>query len=123
MDYGELEDNDLSYSFIEAVQKHFSLDIKTEDVSLFIDTGLDEARRIADQYGIRDINLVKPSIGEATRVLLRRVPWKILISEKSRGRIEVAHILRLAEEKNVPVEYVKLVHYKAVGLIKELADV
>lgn len=121
--YGELEDNDLSYSFIEAVQKHFSLDIKTEDVSLFIDTGLDEARRIADQYGIRDINLVKPSIGEATRVLLRRVPWKILISEKSRGSIEVAHILRLAEEKNVPVEYVKLVHYKAVGLIKELADV
>ena len=40
----------------------------------------------ADQrgYGIHDVNLVKPGVGETTRVLLRRVPWKILVREPDR---------------------------------------
>ncbi|NEE36823.1 phosphoribosyltransferase, partial [Streptomyces sp. SID7982] len=32
--------------------------------------------RISEEYGIHDVNLVKPGVGETTRVLLRRVPWK-----------------------------------------------
>ena len=119
--YEELKDNDLSYAFINAIEEHFKKDIVFTGVD-FEDTGLDEAKRIAKEYNIHDINLVKPSIGEATRVLLRRVPWKVLISDKCKDDIDVAHIIRLAEEKNVPVEYTKLNHYKAVGLIKELAD-
>ena len=55
-------------------------------------------------------------------ILLRRVPWKILISAECKDDIDVAHIIRLAEEKNVPVEYHDLKHYKACGIIKELAD-
>ena len=31
-------------------------------------------------------------------------------------------LIRLAEEKNVPVEYYPLVHYKACGIIRQLAD-
>lgn len=120
--YEELKDHDLSYAFINAIEKHFKKDVIVSEDKQFIDTGLDEAKRIADEYGIHDINLVKPSIGEATRVLLRRVPWKVLVSEDCKDDIDVAHILRLAEEKNVPVEYIKLNHYKAVGLIKEMAD-
>ena len=30
--------------------------------------------RISEEYGIHDVNLVKPGVGETTRVLLRRVP-------------------------------------------------
>lgn len=120
--YDELKDNDLSYSFIDSVQQYFSEDDVKRTSYSFNDTGLDETRQIAKQYGVDDINLVKPSIGEATRVLLRRVPWRVLISNECRNDIDVAHILRLAEEKCVPVEYTKLVHYKAVGIIKELAD-
>ena len=119
--YGELKDNDLSYAFINAIEEHFKKDTVFTGVD-FEDTGLDEAKRIAKEYNIHDINLVKPSIGEATRVLLRRVPWKVLISDKCKDDIDVAHIIRLAEEKNVPVEYKKLTHYKAVGLIKKMAD-
>ena len=44
--------------------------------------GIDEVRKIAGEYGIDNINLIKPGIGETTRVLLRRVPWKILVNEK-----------------------------------------
>lgn len=119
--YGELKDNDLSYAFINAIEEHFKKDSVFTGVD-FEDTGLDEAKKIAEEYNINDINLVKPSIGEATRVLLRRVPWKVLISDKCKDDIDVAHIIRLAEEKNVPVEYTKLNHYKAVGLIKKMAD-
>lgn len=119
--YEELTDNDLSYAFIDAIEEHFKKDSVFTGVD-FEDTGLDEAKKIAEEYNIHDINLVKPSIGEATRVLLRRVPWKVLISDKCKDDIDVSHIIRLAEEKNVPVEYTKLNHYKAVGLIKKMAD-
>lgn len=119
--YEELTDNDLSYAFINAIEEHFKKDTVFTRVD-FEDTGLDEAKKIAEEYNIHDINLVKPSIGEATRVLLRRVPWKVLISDKCKDDIDVSHIIRLAEEKNVPIEYTKLNHYKAVGLIKKMAD-
>ena len=58
-----------------------------------------------------DINLIKPGIGETTRVLLRRIPWKILVAEGERQAPSLAHIMRLAEEKNVPVEEHALIHY------------
>jgi hypothetical protein len=38
-----------------------------------------EVEAIRRAFGIRDVNLVKPGIGEATRVLLRRLPWKVLV--------------------------------------------
>lgn len=121
--YEELKEHDLSYDFINSIERHFSKDVEYDSIVNFNDTGLDEARHIAKEYNISDINLVKPSIGETTRVLLRRVPWKVLISNKCKDDIDVSHIIRLAEEKGTPVEYVDLIHYKACGLIKELADI
>lgn len=120
--YGELADADLSYEFINAIQSQFEINSKiTENVIEGL--GVDEVRKIADEFNIDDINFVKPGIGEATRVLLRRVPWKVLISNSCKDDPSLAHIVRLAEEKNVPVEYYHLVHYKACGIIKKMADV
>ena len=42
--------------------------------------------RISEEYGIGDVNLVKPGVGETTRVLLRRVPWKVLARARRRRR-------------------------------------
>ena len=84
--------------------------------------GVEEVKKIAQDFGIGDLNLVKPGIGEATRVLLRRVPWKVLIASQYKDDKALAHILRLAQEKGVPVEYYPLCHYKACGIIKKLAD-
>lgn len=120
--YGELKDSDLSNEFLERIESEFSLNCESVKEKTFKDTGVDEVRRIQEKYGISDINLVKPSIGETTRVLLRRVPWLVLINEENKEDAELKPIIRLAEEKNVPVEFVKLEHYKAVGIIKELAD-
>ena len=71
--YGELKDSDLSYEFIEAIEKHFTLEVPVEEKTLE-GLGVDEVRAIARRFDIEDINLVKPGIGETTRVLLRRVP-------------------------------------------------
>lgn len=84
--------------------------------------GIDEVKKITQEFGISDINLVKPGIGETTRVLLRRIPWKVLIRQDCRNDKSLAHILRLAEEKNIPVAYYPLQHYKSCGIIKKLAD-
>jgi len=67
-------------------------------------------------YGISQINFLKPGMGEAIRVLLRRVPYKILIQNKDSD--EIAPFLVLAAEKNVPVEEIKTMPYKALGIIK-----
>ena len=120
--YGELKDVDLSYAFIDAIEKEFELETTTEESNIS-GLGIDEVRAIAKEFGIEDINLVKPGIGEATRVLLRRVPWKVLIDERYKDDSSLAHIIRLAEEKNVPVAYYPLKHYKACGIIKKMADV
>ena len=85
--------------------------------------GIDEVKKIAQDFDIDDINFIKPGIGEATRVLLRRVPWKVLVAEKNKDARELRHLIRLAAEKNVPVEYYPLKNYKCCGIIKHLSDV
>ncbi len=125
--YGELADSDLSYEFIDAIERYFETGCISEEDCTDQDLpdsghGIDEVRRIAAEFGVDDINLVKPGIGETTRVLLRRVPWKVLIDEKYRDDPELGHIVRLAGEKNVPIEYHTLRHYKCCGIIRKLAE-
>ena len=119
--YGELAREDVSYAFIDAIESQFTRENKEDSVELE-QTGLEEVREIAEHFGIADINLVKPGIGEATRVLLRRVPWKVLIHEACWEDESLHHIKRLAKEKGVSVEPYPLKNYKACGLIKKMAD-
>lgn len=119
--YGEMKDADLSYQFIETIEKHFEKD-HLKPKAPKTGQGLDEVKRLAEQYGIDDINLIKPGIGETTRVLLRRVPWKVLIDKKWKDSNDLRHLVRLAQEKEVPIEYCRLEHYKCCGIIKKLAD-
>lgn len=127
--YGNLADSDLSYEFIHTIEREFALETPSENgdftdkSEMLQENGIDEVKKIAKEYDIDDINLVKPSIGETTRVLLRRVPWKVLVGNKYKESQELAHIVKLAKEKNVPVEYYPLKHYKACGIIKKLTDI
>lgn len=145
--YGEMRDADLSYDFIRHIEEKFVFPEKRQEGDETVSAdgrkadgmtdshagnsltqtedagyGIDEVREIARRFQIGDINLIKPGIGEATRVLLRRVPWKILVNIESKDDISLDHLVRLAGEKHVPVEYYPLVHYKACGIIRRLAD-
>ena len=120
--YSELESEDVSYEFINEVEKNFNFEIKVRDKKIG-KSGMEEVLSISKKFNIEDINFIKPGIGEATRVLLRRVPWKLLINEKNKEDIVLQHLLRLAQEKNVPIEYCPLENYKACGLIKKYSDI
>lgn len=71
--------------------------------------------------GITDVNRVKPGIGEATRVLLRRKPGVVLV--KSMAIECVTHLLELAREKGVPIEVVDSMPFNAMSIIGSMSDV
>ncbi|MGW1652862.1 phosphoribosyltransferase [Streptomyces atratus] len=122
--YRELADTDVSGHFLDTVADHFdevvdAVDAETKEL-LAADRaptweGWAAVERISEEYGIHDVNLVKPGVGETTRVLLRRVPWKILAKRGAGADLE--HIRLLAEQRGVPVEEVDELPYTCVGLI------
>jgi len=124
--YAENEAYDHSLEFLDKVQSYFdqvqldyfnpSQEELNEDFK-----GLDEVKKIAQSYNISDINKIKPGVGETTRVLLRRLPDRVLIREKANQKY-LKHILQLCEEKQIPIEYVNLQKYNVCGIIKEVAD-
>lgn len=71
-------------------------------------------------HGIADVNLVKPGIGEATRVLLRRVPRLLILRDPD--ALDVAHLKVLATEKSVPLIVDPALPYQAVSLIRSALD-
>ncbi|WP_405873297.1 phosphoribosyltransferase [Streptomyces sp. NBC_00005] len=122
--YRELAGTDVSVAFLDAVAARFP------EVSEAVDAQAKEllsgdreptwegwaaVERISEEYGIHDVNLVKPGVGETTRVLLRRVPWKILA--RAGAGADLDHVRLLAEQRGVPVEEVAELPYTCVGLI------
>ena len=118
--YRELAEKDLTYQFINTIEQNFDDAPEIKISAVDTNSGLAEVKKIAAEFKIDDINLIKPSIGEATRVLLRRVPWKILVTSLHDENLE--HLYQLAREKSVPLEIYPLNNYKACGLIRKLAD-
>ena len=138
--YSELKARDMTYGFIETVAANFAecADETTrknilaasahdgkvancESCSESERGGLTEVKKICREFGVDDINLVKPGIGETTRVLLRRVPRCVLVHSTD-DFVRLGHIFRLAEEKNVPIVPYPLNNYCACGIIAKLGD-
>ncbi|MGW5472875.1 phosphoribosyltransferase domain-containing protein [Streptomyces chartreusis] len=122
--YRELAGADVSVAFLDAVSARFAEVVDAVDATakelLSGDReptweGWAAVERISEEYGIHDVNLVKPGVGETTRVLLRRVPWKILA--RAGAGADLDHVRLLAEQRGVPVEEVAELPYTCVGLI------
>ncbi|MGW0391645.1 phosphoribosyltransferase [Streptomyces sp. NPDC003042] len=122
--YRELAGADVSVGFVDAVAARFGevTDAVDADVKELLAAdrtptwvGWAAVERISEEYGIHDVNLVKPGVGETTRVLLRRVPWKILARRGAGADLD--HVRLLAEQRGVPVEEVDGLPYTCVGLI------
>ncbi|MFE3933989.1 cysteine protease StiP domain-containing protein, partial [Streptomyces goshikiensis] len=122
--YRELAGADVSVGFVDTVAARFDEVAEAVDAEVKELLAADRAptwegwaavERISEEYGIHDVNLVKPGVGETTRVLLRRVPWKIL-AQRGAGA-DLDHVRLLAEQRGVPVEEVDGLPYTCVGLI------
>ncbi len=118
--FGELAGLDRTYEFIEAVEREMSYD-RTKLPEQISGAGLAETQEIAAAFGVIDIKLVKPGIGETTRVLLRRIPELILLRDINSPLTR--HIAELAQEKGVPVREYPLRNYQACGIIKVMDNV
>ncbi|WP_280346829.1 phosphoribosyltransferase domain-containing protein [Nocardia neocaledoniensis] len=125
--YRELAGSDVSNQLVDAVTAAFETvrdrvpaavaEIQAADRTPNW-SGWASVERVKAEYGISTVNFVKPGVGETTRVLLRRVPWRVLV--RAADAPEHAHIRLLAAARNVPVEVVPDLAYSCMGLIKEL---
>lgn len=123
--YQEFEPHDKSVQFVEQIVDTAAGLTPTHaaDSSQF---GRLERRALTEKfiryamlhYGIDDINRIKPGIGEATRVLLRRVPDILLLNNLLDE--DVRHLIILAQEKSVPIIEDAALPYRAVSLIKQV---
>ena len=118
--FGELAGADRTYQFIEAVEREMKYDLRRLP-EMKPGSGLAETQSIAAAFGVPDIKLVKPGIGETTRVLLRRIPELILLRDSESPLTR--HIVELAQEKGVPVREYPLKNYSACGIIKVMDNV
>ncbi|MGW2080632.1 phosphoribosyltransferase [Streptomyces sp. NPDC001939] len=122
--YRELAEADVSTHFLDTIEARFdevadAVDAQVKEMLSFDRAptweGWAAVERISEEYEIHDVNLVKPGVGETTRVLLRRVPWKILA--RTGAGADLDHVRLLAEQRGVPVEEVAELPYTCVGLI------
>jgi hypothetical protein len=125
--YGEYAQHDQSQRFADALVALAAAQAATglpAPVALDAELARQASRacmaRAMAAYGIQDVNLIKPGIGEATRVLLRRVPRLLVL--RASGAADVAHLEALAEEKQVSVEIDPSLPYHAVSLIRNALD-
>lgn len=125
--YKELLSEDLSTFYVDTISSEFKGIAPRVEIELaelqesHTDMnweGLRSVRRIQEDFQIDDVNHIKPGVGETTRVLLRRVPWKILVNTEKEHYLE--HILMLARDRGVPVEEYTDMSYSCCGLIKQM---
>lgn len=125
--YRELAGSDRSAAFLDAISGQFTAvreevgrrwpQVHAGDRAVTF-RGLAEVERLQAEFGLPSIHLVKPGVGEATRVLIRRLPWKLLVRPNRRAHLE--HLLVLAEERGVPVVDHAEMSYSCVGLVRPL---
>ncbi|TWT16061.1 cysteine protease StiP family protein [Planomicrobium sp. CPCC 101079] len=123
--YGELKEEDVSNDFIDQISACFSKTAEAAEKEAYSTPvtaertwqGKMEVEEIGEKmYNGTNYQLIKPGVGETTRVLLRRDPWKIFV--RSLEHPSVQHLLVLAQEKQTPVEVVPDLFYRAIGLIR-----
>ena len=121
MYYGEFKNEDFTELFLSKIQSEFDTPFSFAENENDHGSPQTEVSSIAKKYNIHDINLIKPGLGETTRVLLRRIPWKILVHSLNDYE-HLGHIYQLAKEKRADLEVYPFKYYRACGLIKELSD-
>ena len=76
-------------------------------------------QQLMENYHYPNMNYIKPGVNEATRVMLRRYPEKLFIQNMYDSNVQ--HLVQLANEKNIEIEVVSDMPYRAVALIKAVA--
>jgi hypothetical protein len=126
--YEQFAEHDLSNYFVHeiltTIQQNWAYfrdlpnNAKQIDPAILQENSLKLLAALADEFNISHANYIKPGIGEATRVLLRREAKLLLL--QNRDCEHTQHLLWLAETKAIPVILKPDLPYRAVALIKEI---
>lgn len=117
--YRHLTKADRSEEFLRAVQAHFphrgsaAIDGATPDA----DSADAAINALLRRHGVRHRDLLKPGIGETTRVLLRREPQAVVL--RSDVGDDLDHLRVLAADRGVPVTVDKAMPFAAIGIISD----
>ncbi len=122
--YRELAAADVSADFLDAVSDRFAevADAVAQDAARLLAAdrtptwdGWKAVERISEEYGIHDVNLVKPGVGETTGCCCAASPGRS--SPGAARALDLDHVRLLAEQRGVPVEEADGLPYTCVGLI------
>lgn len=128
----EFLQNDLSKFFIQEILTTIKNNINNltnfhENSPKFFDknntfNNTFDIQKLMAEYKVKNVNLIKPGVGESTRVLLRRFPEKIVL--KNADFPELQHLILLAQQKQINIEYnANLPNpLKAIAIIKNTLD-
>jgi hypothetical protein len=128
--YRELLNMDVSNEYIETISREFpdvfpkvneQLSKRSMENKEPAFLGMKTVKQIQKEFNLSSTHMIKPGVGETTRVLLRRVPWKILMRDPSSPYVK--HIHMLAKEKGVEVVPYENLNYLCCGLIKSMKEI
>lgn len=119
--YDDLADMDESLNFIlriDSIRQTLTDEtiLPTKSSPTFATQAL--IRQIADEFGITNLNRIKPTIAEATRAVLRRDPKCVLVADFDDDTALLRH---LCEQKNITVKQANILPYRAITIIKNKA--
>jgi len=123
--YAELARADRSAPFLDAVSGQFRRVARAVAERWPVEYAADRSptfagraalARVQAEFGLGSQHLIKPGAGEATRVLLRRLPWLMLVRPDCRDMLE--HLLLLAKERDVEVADYPDMPYSCIGLVR-----
>lgn len=123
--YSEKAGEDLSQFFIDSIMPELLKSLPSGQIIDWSPSVKDKLSKKSkafiayamEHYGVGDIKLVKPGIGEATRVLLRRVPKCLVLREHCP---DVQHLIALAQAQGVPIIINSALPYRAAAFIKTI---
>lgn len=115
--YDDLAEFDFTNEFVDTVEKAFTYEDKALSATVDEEYVNRVIANLAEDFPLADIHKVKLSIGEASRALLRRKPYILLVKDKTNP--DLAFVLHMAQKRGVEVkEYNNMGSYECVALLK-----
>ena len=124
--YPDFAQSDRSREVVDYVKHHLNGDTRKERNDACREDSSahdpDTARTVAKRLELPRIDLMKPGIGETTRVLQRRIPDTIFVHPDYRNHGDLAHVLQLADERGSRIIYRNTEPYRCVGVVRWLGS-
>jgi hypothetical protein len=124
LELGHLRRYDISRWFIETMMEKIRVlpipqvwSANTRTSAVLQEAAQTALEKLAQEFGVSDLNRIKVGLGETVRVLLRRLPHRILLRDPQNTDGALVH--RLARSRGIEVETRPAMFYQAAAIIAD----